>query len=79
MFDDTVTRHNLETRLTYMKPVEILLPETISVSTTKLVSQYVSQRYGSSHRMLLFVLHGNKYFFISIAWLAFSALMVTTG
>ena len=60
LFDDTVTRHNLETRLTHMKPAEILLPEAISVNTTKLVSQYVSQRYESAQGMVLFMLHGNK-------------------
>ncbi len=43
-FEDSARRDQLETRLTHIKPAEILLPETISAATTKLVSQLVVQR-----------------------------------
>ncbi len=44
LFDDSVTRDQLEMRLTHVKPVEILLPETISKDTENLISELVFQR-----------------------------------
>ena len=44
VFEDTVTRSELETRITHIQPAELLLPPALSTPTEKLIDQLAKFR-----------------------------------